>query len=83
MEPKAWVKIKSPSPLCSRSLRAALKDCVIVTLNTRNNGTEFILELESNEQAKDSDQAKLWNCPPLATSSSYRKLTFPRSPRAL
>lgn len=51
MMAKAWVKIKSPSPLCSRSIRAALKNLVIVTLYTRNNAMEFIIEFGSDEDA--------------------------------
>lgn len=51
MGAKAWVKIKSPSPLCSRSLRAAFKDLAIVTLSTRNNATEFVIEFGSDDDA--------------------------------
>lgn len=51
MGAKAWVKFKSSSPLCSRSLRGALKNHLIVTLNTRNNATEFIIEFGSDEDA--------------------------------
>lgn len=51
MEAKAWVKIKCQAQLCSRSLRAALKDCAIASLGTRNNGKEFILGFTTKEEA--------------------------------